>query len=207
MTSLTAQLVQAGRAERGEAWTDYRLITRRADAANDGDGARIIEVCDLLDIPLDQMERDSAAWRQMPVLVERAAERDVLEKQRLKLQAEQQKCESELKKWILEKDQMLRDIRRDVSSVVHKLTIAESAAVQAESLRATHWRVFEGASPAPATVPGVGTMHPQEVDAWLAAQPPVLAYVHDGERSVVSAIRAAGYVPGEPGQWVRKETK
>ena len=31
--------------------------------------------------------------------------------------------------------------------------------------------------------------------------------VHHGERSVVSAIRAAGYVPGEPGQWVRKETK
>ena len=32
-------------------------------------------------------------------------------------------------------------------------------------------------------------------------------YAHDGERAVVSAIRAAGYVPGQRGEWIRKDGK
>ena len=63
------------------------------------------------------------------------------------------------------------------------------------------------ASPAPDAVPGLGTIHPQELAAWLNAEPPVLAYPHDRERSVVSAIRAAGYKPGQPGEWVREDVK
>ncbi len=207
MSALQTQLAGADREEKAAAWRSYVELVQRADAPEDADADRIREVCTLLSIPIADMEADHRAFKQLPGFLERGAECKDLEQHRLALQSKKQEREHELKIQAKRDAQELAVMRRDLASCAHKLDIAQTAASQADHLRRRHWRIFGSASPAPDAVPGLGTVHPKELAAWLNAEPPVLAYAHDGERAVVSAIRAAGYKPGQPGEWIRKDGK
>ena len=136
MSSLAAQLVLVGHKEKRQAWIDYRDIVKRADHADAGDADRIIAVCELLNISLEDMAADAQAYRSLPGYVQRAEELGESSKAHtIAIRAEAKK-KQEVKERAIADEKELRQIRNAIATAAHKCGIAESAREQVAPDRA-----------------------------------------------------------------------
>jgi len=197
MTTLTQLLLDETR-QRREALRDYRNICRRFDDPQPEDASRVRECCVLLQLSLDDLERDAAAWSSIGEHVERARHAPDLDKRRLELEQEVQAKQRAAKERAAQDEREIADLRRKQRTIIHQLEIARAAQTRVDALHRSAWRVFGSPAPLPT---GNDAPHPATIDAWLAPRPDELEFPHDGDGGIVRRLRESGYRPGRPGVW------
>ncbi len=209
MPTLTAQLLTAQHEEKKRAWSDYRSIVKRADSAEPEDAARITEVCEILGIELADVEADAVAHKQLPDLIERAKQSDVLEKKLVTVGRKHERAKVALRELTEKKNVEIRELRQEVHGLTTRWTAARTAYEHIERMQAKHWRIFGTPSPMPPPFgPGknAAKLDSMSVDRWLASEPERILYPHGGDDRTRAMLKVHGYEPGATdGIWIRSD--
>jgi len=209
VTTLRAQLVANAHAEKRQAWSDYVSIVKRADAAEDGDAARIVEICDLLNIPLDDVDADAKAYRHLPSVIDRAKLVGPLGDEIDKLNKKLGKLKDALAEHDKKKKAEIRGLSHDAEQLVYQFGVAAEAKKQIERMHLRHWRIFNRPSPMPPSMgvgKAAGKIHPEALKQLLATEPSHLTYGHTGDGAVIAALEVDyRRVKGTQNEWVRTD--
>jgi hypothetical protein len=207
--NLSAQLRQRGHEAIAQAYVDYAELIKRGGKTTNEDVEAMQKCMELLGVTTSEIDADLKAWQSFPGLRRRAATAREFEREVVKANKSLAAKREELKTLTAEIEGEIRTWRGEAMQAARQLDAAKNAAAQITRLTERHWRLSAAPSPHPAAVGG--RWHPQEIEAWLAHEPPMVAFPFgesDSTRPVHRQIAAAGYFKSSSlGVWKRKGVK
>jgi len=205
VTTITEQIADASRAEKAKAQQEYVVLVKRFHKAHNGDGKKLMAVCELLGIPIAEAETDAEAFQRMPVLLEHASKADELGKVNKKLHEELRAKRQEQRDEDRRLEQEVRTLLGKTTVSSHAVQLAGTAKKNVEQTARAHWRVFGAPAPSINIKYAHHGRFPREaIEDWLSDRPPRVFY-HGNEGDVTLILKDRGYRDTGSDVWSRVE--